>query len=51
MAAVGKIDACQRDIGHRREPPLDLRHASGATNAFHGKIDVREARACVLYIM
>ncbi len=50
-AAVGKVDACQRHVRYRRKPPLDLRHAPGATDAFNGKIDVLQARACVPYIM
>ena len=40
-AAVGQIDARQRDVGDRREPALDLRHAAGTTDAFDGKIDMR----------
>jgi len=50
-AAVGKIDAGERDVGYRRKPPLDLRHASGAVDAFDGQIDVREAGACIPDIM
>ena len=42
-AAVGQIDARQRDVGYRRKAPLDLRHASGATDAFDGEIDMGES--------
>jgi len=42
-AAVGKLTRGQRHVRYRRKPPLDLRHAPGATDAFNGKIDVLQA--------
>ena len=49
--AVGQVDARQRDVRNRREPPFDLRHASGATDALDGQIDVLQAGARGLYIV
>ena len=50
-AAVGQVDARQRDVGDRRQSALDLGHAAGATDALDGKIDVLQARARVLDVM
>ncbi|OIQ66393.1 hypothetical protein GALL_520380 [mine drainage metagenome] len=42
-AAVGEIDARQRDVRHRRKPALDLGHASGAIDALNRQINVLKA--------
>ena len=47
-AAVGQIDARQRDVGDRRQSALDLGHAAGAADALDRKIDMRQPRTEVL---
>ncbi len=44
-AAVGQVDARQRDVGDGGQAALDLGHAAGAMNAFDREINVLDALA------
>ena len=50
-AAVGQVDARQRDVRKRRKPALDLRHAARAIDALDRKIDMRQSRTQILHVM
>jgi hypothetical protein len=50
-AAVGQVDAGERDVGQRRQGALDLRHAAGTTDALDREIDMLQPGADILHIM